>query len=120
MTEYTYIMFHTHVSNIRKKPLSSSKFWWKALSFVLPVANPDFEALIHFVDTWLVECRTADGIPWREIGIKDNTVILKMPFKNNYGYWIDNNLTLDDFRKHFKAVNTSSEFFEVKWNELME
>lgn len=28
-----------------------------------------------------------------------NQVILKMPFKNNYGYWIDNNLVLNDFRK---------------------
>ena len=30
-----------------------------------------------------------------------------MPFKNNYGYWIDNNLVLDDFRKLFTTIEIS-------------
>ncbi|SDM00114.1 hypothetical protein SAMN05421813_104200 [Daejeonella rubra] len=41
-----------------------------------------------------------------------------MPFKYNYGYWIDNNLVLDDFRKQFAAIEISKENFEEKWKLL--
>jgi hypothetical protein len=37
-----------------------------------------------------------------------------MPFKNNYGYWIDNNLVLDDFRKQSAAIEISKDNFEGK------
>jgi hypothetical protein len=42
-----------------------------------------------------------------------------MPFKKNYGYWIDNNLVLDDFRKQFAAVAISKENLEEKWKLLL-
>lgn len=41
----------------------------------------------------------------RKIGIdKKGNVILKMAFKNEYGYWTDNNLILNDFVNEFNAI----------------
>ena len=41
----------------------------------------------------------------RKIGNKKKgNVILKMAFKNEYGYWTDNNLILNDFVNEFNAI----------------
>ncbi len=65
------------------------------LSKIIPNANPDFDKFIDNVEYWLLECEIESEIPTREIGIdKNENIILKMPFKNNYGYWIDNNYLL--------------------------
>jgi len=50
--------------------------------------------------------------------IAGNRVILKIPLKNNYGFWIDNNLVLDHFQKKFAAIEISRENFEEKWKLL--
>jgi hypothetical protein len=39
-----------------------------------------------------------------------------MPFKNNYGYWTDNNLLLEDFKKNFKTLEVSQDSFENYWS----
>lgn len=86
------------------------------LTTIIPKANPDFEDKIDEVEYWLVECDNETGIPEREIGLdKEGRVILKMPFKDNYGYWTDNNLLLNDFKEHFMASEVSKEIFEWKW-----
>ncbi|MFI0428505.1 hypothetical protein [Mariniflexile sp. HMF6888] len=57
------------------------------------------------------------GIPEREIGMdKDGRIIVKMPFKNNYGYWTDNNLLLADFKGHFETIEISRDSFENHWS----
>lgn len=92
------------------------KFVKNALKIFFPVANPDFESKINEVKHWLVECDKTSGIPQREIGLdQQEQVIVKMPFKKNYGYWIDNNLLLDGFKDEFNAFEITKETFEQKW-----
>ena len=86
---------------------------------ILPKANPDFENQIDNVEYWLLECGIENGIPEREIGIKKNgNAIVKMPFKDNYGYWTDNNLKLNDFIEKFKATEIEKKEFEFNWDNL--
>jgi hypothetical protein len=86
---------------------------------IVPAANPDFENKIKDVMVWLVECDTETGIPQREIGLnKKGQVILKMPYNNNYGYWTDNNLLLDDFGRHFSVTEISEASFQDRWESF--
>ena len=106
-----------------KKEIFFKKRFKKALIKILktfiPLANPDFDNKIGNVKYWLVECNLKDGTPQREIGLnKQNQVIMKMPFKDNYGYWTDNNLLLNDFRKHFQVIEITKEIFEHQWKQL--
>ena len=89
------------------------------LKKIIPNANPDFDNLIDDVEYWNVECETESGIPEREIGIdKNGIILLKMPFKNNYGYWTDNNFKLNDFIEKFKAIEIEKTEFEFKWESF--
>ncbi|MCL9770154.1 hypothetical protein NAT47_06975 [Flavobacterium sp. HXWNR69] len=89
------------------------------LSKIIPKANPDFEKYIDDVEYWILECETESGIPIREIGIdKNEKVILKMPFKNDYGYWIDNYFLLNDFVNKFNAVEIEKKDFEANWEKI--
>ena len=89
------------------------------LTSIIPKANPDFENKIDLVENWLVELDIETGIPEREIGLnKNGQVILKMPFKNNYGYWTDNNLLLKDFKKLFSTSEINYADFEKYWNSF--
>lgn len=89
------------------------------LKLIVPMANPDFDDRINLVAYWLLEFEDEHSIPDREIGIGINgDVLMKMPYKNNYGYWVDNNLTFKDFQKTFETVEITREYFEEKWNSL--
>ena len=95
---------------------SSKKLLVGILTKIIPKANPDFDDKINDVHYWLVECDHETGTPEREIGLdKEGRVILKMPFKDNYGYWTDNNLLLNDFKEHFVVSEISKESFEQNW-----
>ena len=86
------------------------------LTTVIPKANPDFEDKIKDVKYWLVELDIKTGIPQREIGLdKTGQIILKMPFNDNCGFWTDNNLLLDDFKKSFQVSEISKTSFEEQW-----
>ena len=86
------------------------------LTKIIPKGNPDFDKEIDEVETWQIECDSETGIVEREIGLdKENRVKVKMPFKENYGYWIDNNLLLNDFKNHFSVSEISKETFEKNW-----
>ena len=92
----------------------------KAMSSILPLANPDFEDQIGNVRTWLVEFED-DGVPAREIGLDETgKVIMIMPSDDNCGYWIDNNLTLADFPNHFQVTDITREEFEIYWAEFQQ
>lgn len=98
---------------------SLKKAFIDILTKIIPKANPDFDDKIDDVQYWLVECVLETGTPEREIGLnKEGLVILKMPFKNNSGYWTDNNLLLNDFKEHFAASEISKESFEQNWERL--
>lgn len=91
----------------------------KIISLFIPRANPDFDNLIEQTSFWLLEFDDEESIPNREIGLTmDGEVLLKMPHKNNYGYWLDNHLTYSDFKNSFTVNNISKEFFEEKWNKM--
>ncbi len=121
--ETTYIQFQAP-KNATKTESSlqahhQKKFTSNILTKVFPVANQDFANKIDDVEYWLVECDKASGIPQREIGLdKQGQVIMKMPFNDNYGYWTDNNLLLDDFNVHFKVSNITKEEFEKQWDTI--
>jgi hypothetical protein len=85
---------------------------------IIPLANPEYDKLIEFVNVWLIEF-DEDGDAIREIGIDENeNVILKMPYKENYGYWTDNELKYSDFEQRFKNENITGEWFENMWKKL--
>jgi hypothetical protein len=105
--------------NLKDGQLKSSfkKVLVSILTTIIPKANPDFDDKIEDVDKWLVECETETGIPFREIGLDNKgRVLLKMPYKNNYGYWTDNNLLLNDFKEKLHATELDKQFFEWKWD----
>lgn len=43
---------------------------------------------------------------------------MKMPFKKNYGYWVDNNLTYNDFKESFDWKIIDKEIFEKNWSKM--
>ena len=89
------------------------------LSKIIPKANPLFGEFIDDVEYWILECESESGIPNREIGIdKNDNVILKMPFKNDYGYWVDNNFLFNDFVNKFNAVEIEKKDFEENWAKI--
>ena len=124
MKKATYIQFEIPNSEEQPKVDGVTKQTLKkiiigVLSTIIPKANPDFDNKIDFVKSWLLELNSDTGIPEREIGLdKSGLVILKMPFKNNYGYWIDNNLLLKDFKEHFKTSEINNSDFEKYWNSF--
>ena len=74
------------------------------LEKIIPISNPIQSKLIDKVEYWMIEFEILSGNPIREIGLDINkNVIVKFPFKNDYGYWLDNNLTLNDFIAKFET-----------------
>lgn len=120
----TYIQFDEPINPIEASKEGAVKRTLKKVFIgiiekVIPKANPDFESKIASVVRWMLELETETGIPQREIGIdKEGEVIMIMPFKNNYGYWTDNNLLLNDFITRFNAAEISIETFERLWNAI--
>lgn len=83
----------------------------------IPIANPDFEKIFNEVTSWLIEFEADSYYPNREIGLNElGKPIMIMPWKKNYGYWTDNNLVIEDFRKHFETTDISKAEFEKNWN----
>lgn len=98
-------------------------YFWKIIEYVLrkiiPESNPTNGKLIDDVEFWLIECEIESGIPIREIGIdKNENIILKMPHKNDYGYWTDEDLLLKDFEEKFHAIEIQKNDFEESWKKI--
>ncbi|MEZ7509126.1 hypothetical protein QO190_08055 [Cloacibacterium sp. Arc13] len=92
------------------------KIAWK----ILPLANPDFDSKIHDTNIWLIEFDN-DNIPVREIGMNNSQEpIMIMPYENNFGFWTDNNLILQDFKNGFEFEKISKSEFEKNWNAYQE
>ncbi len=86
------------------------------LSFFIPKANPDFEQLYEDVHQWYLEYDELNKETCREIGIDSyNRVIVKAPYSNNYGYWADNNMTIEKYSSYFDIEYISKEDFESMW-----
>lgn len=99
-------------------------FWLKllvkVLSLIIPSANPDFDSLYGFVETWYIEYdeqEEKDGTI-REVG-RDSygRIIVKDPDDRNYGYWTDVNGGINDYIEKMNAEYITQEEFESVWNE---
>ena len=114
----TYIKFEIEIKKTEKTFLKTVVR--KFLFAILPKANPDFENKIELVNFWYLEFEDENQIPVREIGVNaKNEVVLKMPFKKNYGYWTDNLLKYDDFNRLFKITKIEEETFKKLWESLV-
>jgi len=120
VTENIYIKF----TDTPSKPEAKKKSRWRSklaatILFFIPKANPDYDDLIDDIVEWQLEIDPADNLPAREIGkdINGNTILI-MPWRDNYGYWTDNNITLDYFKEHFKATNIDKADFEKNWDSF--
>lgn len=101
---------------LKKKESKRKRIIQFLLELIIPKANPDFDDKIQLIAFWLLEFTSADSIPQREIGLRnDGEVVVKMPYKENYGYWSDNNLTYHDFQKLFEVEYITKEYFEEMW-----
>ena len=95
------------------------KIFKKILKSIFPIANPGFDNQVERVSQWLLEIAEEDNIPVREIGLDiSGNAIMIMPWKENYGYWTDNNLSAKDFKKNFRTENIKSEQFEIYWKRF--
>jgi len=116
----TYIKF-TDPDTRTKRTRES---WWKRIAKALlvsfiPSGNPSFEDEIENVKQWLIEFKNGNQYPNREIGLDIlQQPIMIMPWRRNYGYWVDNNLLLKDFKSLFNAVEITKEEFEKHWNQF--
>jgi len=84
----------------------------RVLSF-LPKANPTYEEKFPQVKSWLIEFE--DGhLPAREIGLDaEGRPILHGPTGVDYGFWLDTDMTYDDF----EGSPISKEQFENFWEK---
>lgn len=86
------------------------------LEKLLPKANPDFDLKYEDVVIWFVEYDEDNHYTNREIGLdKDGRVIVKGPFQNNLGYWVDNDLTLPNYDNDFNIQYIDKAVFEKLW-----
>jgi len=116
----TYIKFtdpDTRIKRVKER-------WWKRaikmlLISVFPTGNPTFDDEIENVKQWLIEFKDGNQYPNREVGLDIlQQPVMIMPWRRNYGYWIDNHLLLKDFKSVFNAVEITKEEFEKYWDQF--
>ena len=119
-----YLIFteKRRTSKAGMKRFSWQNLLWKAISVIVPNANPDFDLSYDFVETWYIEYDEScekDGTV-REIGIDCyERIIVKAPDARNYGFWNDTNMGISDFIKQKHAKYITQEEFESVWNEKL-
>jgi hypothetical protein len=118
VTDFQYIKFNFTPSTPEAKKKNNRKAKiLGAILFFIPKGNPEYDEIIGDVAEWQLEIDTSDNLPNRELGKDINgNIILIMPWRDNYGYWTDNNITIDYFQDHFKATNIDKAEFEKNWD----
>ena len=90
-------------SNVKKESRLKELFYIfvkKTLALFLPKANPDFDSIYEKVVIWLIEYDDVKNYSKREVGLDENRQpIVKGPYKKNLGFWVDSNMTYEDFSK---------------------
>lgn len=117
------IYFKFLFNNMKKEGKSS--FIERVVCFllyhILPKVNPDFDNRYKDVITWYIEYDDAICCPRREVGVDlNNTAIVMAPYNKNYGYWLDANMTIEDYTNQFNIVYISKKDFEEIWDKSME
>lgn len=118
MKDFKYIKFNDTPSTpeAKKKNNRLAKII-KTVLFFIPEGNPGYSEIICDVAEWQLEIDSTDNLPTREIGKDMNgKIILIMPWHDNYGYWTDNDITLDYFKDHFNATNIDKSEFDKNWD----
>lgn len=110
-----YIKFNIDRS---EKVTNKKSLFERILNFILPKTNPDYNDKIDLVVTWFLEFDDENSLPNREIGIIDELKKIKMPYKDNYGYWTDNNLKYEDFKKLFSPIEVTNKDFNYLWDSI--
>jgi hypothetical protein len=119
-------MYNTYIKftdpDTREKRVKES-WWWRIIKMLLisvfPSGNPRFDDEIENVKEWLIEFKDGNQYPNREIGLDIlQQPIMIMPWRRNYGYWIDNHLLLNDFKLMFNTVEITWEEFENHWDQF--
>ena len=91
----------------------------KILTTIIPKANPDFDGKIQDVRQWILEVDEDEGTPEREIGLDDKgNVMMIMPWKDNYGFWTDSSVQVDELAKSRDMNFGDKEEFERLWDEF--
>lgn len=82
--------------------------------------NPDFDDKIDYVAQWFVEYdNTEYHQVIREIGLDlQHNVIVKLPDKRNYGFWLDTNMEIEDFKKNFGIQMITEQKFNDLWDSV--
>lgn len=118
----SYIKFNVLQTGIRGTPENTGAKIEPVVTTeteIPPVSNPDFEDKIDQVATWLIEFEGDSYFPDREIGLdSSNNPIMIMPWRKNYGYWTDNDLTIEKFRKKFNCIDITREEFQGFWKSF--
>ena len=87
----------------------------KVIRRLIPEANPSYRDKMHLVDSWYIEF-TDDGLPYREIGVDaDGVPVLAGPSSNDYGFWLDTNMTRSDF----EGTEIDRPEFEALWAQAV-
>lgn len=106
----------------QKNGIMKKKIIWRILFSVLNdifAANPDFENKIPYVALWVVEYENNKfNQVTRELGFDTNgKIIVKLPDKRNFGFWIDSDYTMKDYCKLDIQMITEQEFNNL-WNSV--
>ena len=106
----------TKATGWKPQTTSSVERFARALLSFIPRANPDYESKLYLVHEWLIEF-DENGLPNREIGLNPNGMpVIAGPNKENYGFWLDTNMTIADFCD----TPLSRDEFETAWKEAVE
>lgn len=117
MKYFKFKMPSEEEKEIPQTPMHESLFDW-LLEKLIPKANPDFGTKYNDVDTWFVEYDEENDCTNREIGLnRDGHIIVKGPFNNNLGYWVDNDLSLQDYEDDFDIQYINKDVFEELWED---
>jgi hypothetical protein len=104
----------------RRKENTIKRIFKMALISFIPRGNVNFDDKIDNVAHWLIEFENTKQYPNREIGLDiSHQPIMIMPWGRNYGYWIDNNLLLNDFKSNFEVIEITKEEFENYWQQFL-
>jgi hypothetical protein len=109
----TYIRTRLATGWPEKEPFAVKVMY--AMLFFIPRSNPDYDKKMHLLHEWLVEFDES-GLPDREIGLDANgKAVLAGPDARNYGFWLDTNMRLQDFKDREEI---DGDKFNACWNEF--
>lgn len=84
-------------------------------SLIIPKTNPTIGKNLNKVKKWYVELDDKLYVT-REIGLdKNENVVFKAPYKNNLGFWVDEDTKLSDLEKFSRVEQITFKDFDSQW-----